>query len=73
MQAHKPAAHAFTASLQRILQRTEALLQRRPNGPTFAETPADDDSDMLAGLEVCDSDWGAWVEAGGDLLMGKNG
>lgn len=67
---HQPTSHAFKASLVRILQRTESMLQRRIDGDRQA--PAEPEAgDMLAGLEVQDSDWGAWVEAGGDLLMGK--
>lgn len=69
MQAqHQPASHAFTVALLRILQKTEAMLQRRVGG---AAPMVDDNApDSLDGLEVQDSDWGAWVEAGGDLLMG---
>jgi len=59
--SHQPASHSFTAALLRILQKTEAMLQRRLDDQETA--------DMLAGLEMQDSDWGAWVEAGGDLLQ----
>lgn len=67
---HQPENHAFTSALVRILQRTETMLQRRLDGGGRA-TEEPEHEDMLAGLEVQDSDWGAWVEAGGDLLMGK--
>lgn len=67
---HEPASHAFSSALVRILQRTESMLQRRLDGGWRApEEP--EPEDMLAGLEVQDSDWGSWVEAGGDLLMGN--
>ena len=63
---HQSASHIFTTALLRILERTEAMLKRRADALALTLEP-----DSLAGLEVQDSDWGAWVQAGGDLLMGR--
>jgi hypothetical protein len=68
---HQPATHSFTAALLRILERTEAMLKRRIEGQDLPVIHDEDRLDTLTGVEVQDSDWGAWVEAGGDLLMGQ--
>ena len=56
---HQPAADALTVAVLGILRKTEAYLQQRLDDRQSAE--------MLSGLEVQESDWGAWVDAGGDL------
>lgn len=61
---HQLAAHTFTEALLRILQRTEVLLQRRVEADAKRR-------ELLPVAEVQDSNWGAWVDAGGDLLMGQ--
>lgn len=67
---HQPASRAFKTMVGRILQRPESVLQRRND--CDKQAPGDPETeDMLAGLEFEDSDWEAWVEAGGDLLMGS--
>ena len=62
---HQPASHAFTSALLRLLQRTEVMLQRRVDVQALALEPDD-----MSSVEVQDTDFYAWLEAGGDLLMG---
>jgi hypothetical protein len=55
MQAqHQPASHAFSLALFNVLQRTEALFQRRIEAQERAED--------LQGVEVRESSWAEWEE-----------
>jgi hypothetical protein len=67
----QPASHLFNAALLKILQRTETLLQRRSGGQDLPKEALDEWPDTLASVEVHDSDWESWVQAGGDLLTGN--
>lgn len=52
---HQPAGHTFTATLLKIVRKTELLLERRVEATECA--------DALHSLEVTESTWGAWEQA----------
>ncbi len=60
--------HPGVASiLLRIVQGAEVALQRRIDAQALTLEPDD-----LRSVEVEDSDFDAWLQAGGDLLMGND-
>ena len=64
---HQPASLGFTAALLHIVQRTELVLKRKIE----SDSQKAQINELLAGLDVQDADLDAWLEAGGDLLMGQ--
>jgi hypothetical protein len=64
---HQPASTGFTAALRQLVQRTEVTLQQRIEH----ERQRAQNDESLDGAGAEESDFDTWLEAGGDLLMGR--